>query len=599
MASIPIFWLLAIFVKLHLASVWIQFQAGVTSRYPGSLLALLSCAAITCLIAPVVFLGRWPAVAADLGLSALLVADIGYYHFFGAPLTLGAVWSKSGFLFQVPARTWIAAVPVWAWVFFWPQVPRNARKRWAIVGLVVAGFFGLGVHTWRLRQEVYYQEQYLPLYPWMSLPHQFLHEGLQTALSWQDQRDRRQESRRFLEAQSFPAAPVQAQPAGRDGPNILIVQVESLDASVVEKSVGGVEIMPFFNQMIREGIYLDHFYALLGAGNSSDAGFLTLTSEFPSLQEPAFLRYARTELPSLPAAFNRAGYTTYGAHGYIPSFWNRGAMYRNMRFQVVKLGDDFRQDVEKLGWAISDREFLHQVIADLAQLRRPFFAHSVTLSTHYPYDDFPPGSQIKIPSQGDALWDGYLQAAAYLDRCFRVLVEELKAAGLLEKTILVIYGDHRGHAGHELDGLQLPASLPSPVVEALRNRVPCLIYAPGRLAPARVHRTAGHLDLAPTIAALAGLPPSPYWMGRNILDEAAAERPGVLDPSGELLLRRDAVYLANQARDGFVHKQSLATGAVEAVQEGDIGGWLRSLKISRALLETDYLRLQVQPTHAE
>ena len=55
--------------------------------------------------------------------------------------------------------------------------------------------------------------------------------------------------------------------------------------------------------------------------------------------------------------------------------------------------------------------------------------------------------------------------------------------------------------------------------------VPLMLWFPGRFRPApRPVAIGSHVDLAPTIAELTGLPPAPDWQGRSLFDAARAPR---------------------------------------------------------------------------
>ena len=70
-----------------------------------------------------------------------------------------------------------------------------------------------------------------------------------------------------------------------------------------------------------------------------------------------------------------------------------------------------------------------------------------------------------------------------------------------------------------------------------QTRVPLIIRVPG-LAPRVVDTAAGHVDIMPTLANLAGVPASPQMMGRSLLDWIAGRRRDI-DPSSpaQLVLR--------------------------------------------------------------
>lgn len=104
-----------------------------------------------------------------------------------------------------------------------------------------------------------------------------------------------------------------------------------------------------------------------------------------------------------------------------------------------------------------------------------------------------------------------------LDLGFEELRQDLAQRGFLERGHLLFTSDH-GEAFFEHDEIFHPGK----VWEELA-RVP-LIIGGGGLAPRTVEEVASLVDLAPTVAALAGLAPHPAWLGRPLLAQAQ-ERP--------------------------------------------------------------------------
>ncbi|MBZ0236326.1 MAG: sulfatase-like hydrolase/transferase, partial [Deltaproteobacteria bacterium] len=124
---------------------------------------------------------------------------------------------------------------------------------------------------------------------------------------------------------------------------------------------------------------------------------------------------------------------------------------------------------------------------------------------HHEYEAHP-----GVPSFGTAPVDLYDQEIRFTDMHIARLVEDLKARGLWEKTLVVVTGDHGegfGEHGILLHGYDLYAP---------QTKVPFIIRVPG-LAPRRVRTAAGHVDLMPTLANLAGAPATTEMMGRSLL----------------------------------------------------------------------------------
>lgn len=121
-----------------------------------------------------------------------------------------------------------------------------------------------------------------------------------------------------------------------------------------------------------------------------------------------------------------------------------------------------------------------------------------------------------------ALYDGEI---AYWDEQFGRLMQALVVGGLDADTVVVVLADH-GEAFYEhrswFHGQVWQENL----------HVPLLVKAPG-MAPARVGHWTQLIDVAPTLADLAGLPHGPRWMGRSQAGVLRGEAPLVGPVYGE------------------------------------------------------------------
>ncbi|HED64553.1 MAG TPA: hypothetical protein ENJ09_03255 [Planctomycetes bacterium] len=109
----------------------------------------------------------------------------------------------------------------------------------------------------------------------------------------------------------------------------------------------------------------------------------------------------------------------------------------------------------------------------------------------------------------------YAAAVFDLDRGFGEVRDELQASGILRRGTLLVASDH-GESFGEHDWL-FHTGIP---YEEL-VRVPLLLHGPG-IEPGIEARPASLIDIAPTIAQLAGLPPLGTWAGRSLLAPAVA-----------------------------------------------------------------------------
>jgi arylsulfatase A-like enzyme len=124
---------------------------------------------------------------------------------------------------------------------------------------------------------------------------------------------------------------------------------------------------------------------------------------------------------------------------------------------------------------------------------------------HYAYEPHP-----ELPSFGGdrtALYDGEI---AFADHHIGRLLDDLRAKGLYDKTVIVVTGDHgEGFGEHnvELHGYHLYAQ---------QTRVPMIIRVPG-LAPRRSTTPASHVDIVATLANLAGAKATSDMMGHSLV----------------------------------------------------------------------------------
>jgi arylsulfatase A-like enzyme len=105
----------------------------------------------------------------------------------------------------------------------------------------------------------------------------------------------------------------------------------------------------------------------------------------------------------------------------------------------------------------------------------------------------------------------YLGGVAGLDREFQGFLELLRESAVLDAGYLVFTSDH-GEAFLEHGGF---FHSQQPFEE--QTRIPLLVHGDS-VAPRRIDHAVSLLDLAPTLADMAGLEPLGSWSGRSLLD---------------------------------------------------------------------------------
>jgi arylsulfatase A-like enzyme len=132
------------------------------------------------------------------------------------------------------------------------------------------------------------------------------------------------------------------------------------------------------------------------------------------------------------------------------------------------------------------------------------------ISGHHPYET--PGEGPRPFGEATPL-DSYKSDLFRGDVALGELIDGLKARGLFEETLFVIHGDH-GEAFAQHEG-NFAHSLH---VYEENVRVPLFVVAPGIVTSRiRAPQPVTLLDVVPTMASLAGVPPSPLWEGRSAL----------------------------------------------------------------------------------
>lgn len=304
------------------------------------------------------------------------------------------------------------------------------------------------------------------------------------------------------------------------GRDLIVIQVEALQGFVVGREVDGRPVTPRLNALAREMASFPAIFVQTSAGGTSDAELLTQASLYPREQGAAFILHAQDAYASLPQVLRGAGYTTAVMHANTGSFWNRDAMYGALGIDHYFHAGRYAMD-DQTAIGLSDASFFRQSRALLATLPRPRAATLITLTSHYPFKEAGPRFQWTPTALPDTMVRRYLGHIAYTDAALGRFVDDLKADGTWDRSVVVIFGDHNAipfHQRQALFGLVGSAGA-SPWDWATLQRVPLLIHAPG--LPAGVHPVVGgQIDVAPTVANLLGVR-MPAAFGRDLLNADA------------------------------------------------------------------------------
>lgn len=302
------------------------------------------------------------------------------------------------------------------------------------------------------------------------------------------------------------------------GKNLIVIQVEALQQFVINNKVNGEEITPNLNKWINKSMYFDNYFYQVAAGNTSDAEFMSNNSLYPAASGSAYYQYTGNTLNSLPKLLKDNGYTTAAFHGYIEGFWNRNVMYNTEGFDNFYGEHSFKLD-DKVGLGLSDKSFFNQSIDKIKQLKSPFYSFMVTLSSHFPYDDVSGYGDFNVGNYENTLLGNYLKGIHYTDAQLGMFLDKLQKEGILDNSIVVIYGDHNAipkdniQQLYEFEGVKNTTDLQWYQYQ----KVPMIIHFPKDEYKGVNHTYSGQMDLYPTLANLFNLS-NKYMFGKDILN---------------------------------------------------------------------------------
>jgi len=298
-------------------------------------------------------------------------------------------------------------------------------------------------------------------------------------------------------ASSTRAAPDQRYWAKASGFDVIVLILETAPAKY--DSFGSLEDLPTLKRLASNSWIGSSHYSTFPY--TAKATFSILTSMYPP--NPIFFGGPPKQAPGLVRALSSAGYETryYVPHAFETRF--EDAMYAAIGFDKVFISEPTRGGVpfgqqyyEDL--MHHDVDGLHALMQDaheLARQNRRYLAVFSPQIGHAPWPDLVHGgAEASLGKRARALLK--LQ-----DEWLGQVVEQLSEDGRLDKTIIVVTGDHGIRTATEDPSFEPHGLLPD-----YSFHVPLLIFAPKVLEDRQIiGGVTSHLDLAPTILHLLGI----------------------------------------------------------------------------------------------
>ena len=246
--------------------------------------------------------------------------------------------------------------------------------------------------------------------------------------------------------------------------NILVIHAESMQNNVIGLEFNGEEVSPTLNKLASEGMYFSNYFSQVSVGTSSDTELTFSTSLMPTKSGTAFVSYSNRTYNSIPKLLNEQGYYTFSMHANNADFWNRRTMHNSLGYQRFYSKKDYKVTPETtIGLGLSDKEFFKQSIPKLVKINEEYdnwYGLMIMLTNHTPFSDTEKYGEfavdmketitnedgtteeiVKSYMEGTKLGN-YFKSVHYADSALGQLLEDLDANGLLDNTVVVLYGDH-------------------------------------------------------------------------------------------------------------------------------------------------------------
>lgn len=295
--------------------------------------------------------------------------------------------------------------------------------------------------------------------------------------------------------------------------NVITIMIEAFDYMAIDE-----ELTPTLYKMKTSGWLFDNYYTPKYSCTTGESEFIGLVSIIPENNTCAPNDYSDNYYPySLFSLFDNEGYSTYAFHNWYDEFYDRRVVYENMGADVYYNKEDL-DITEYKGWP-SDIELIDQAY-DIFSDSDHFYAHIVTSTTHFPYDQDSWSADLNIDRINEVHPDypleikRYLSKAMILDEALEHLLTHLENGGKLDDTIILMYADHHP-LNLDYDTIETYSYMDRTSYRYLIDHTPMIIYG-GGITPNTYSDLMSTFDIVPTLANLCGIEFDPrFYMGND------------------------------------------------------------------------------------
>ena len=373
------------------------------------------------------------------------------------------------------------------------------------------------------------------------------------------------------------------------GKNVIVIHAESIQNFLLDTKINGKDITPNLKRLASEGLYFSNFYAQESVGTSSDSEFTFNTSLLPASNGTVFVSYWDREYVSTPILLKEKGYYTFSMHANKGNFWNREVVHKQLGYdKFYNYTTDYEiNDEDIIGLGLNDKSFFKQSTEKISKINEKYdnwYGVLLMLTNHTPFTGLEDTTDLDLTYKytktneetgekedvvNDYLKDttlgNYFTTAHYADEALGEFVNELDEAGLLENTILVIYGDHDAkikrseynryynynpETDSKYDSDDPNYKEYTKYDYELNRKVPFIIWTKDNQEKKEITDVMGMYDILPTLGNMLGIN-SPYALGHDVFSN---NDHFVVFPNGNWITNK--MYYDSQNDEGVLLDQN-------------------------------------------
>ncbi len=333
-------------------------------------------------------------------------------------------------------------------------------------------------------------------------------------------------------------------------PNIVILQLESFTADIIQSLGGDKGVCPNFEKFIKNGILFDSVYA---AGDRTDKGIVAILSAFPSQAVRTIIinNTKQEKLPAIPNSLKNSGYTTSYFYGGEDEYMNFKSYMLTHKIDHITSEWNFDRRQIDSKWGVNDGTLLDAHIRYLNKETQPFFSLIETLTNHEPFEL--PG---KHHFPGESVSNQFRSTAYYTDSCLNAYFEQAKQQPWYKNTLFILVADH----GH-----RLPRNT-SDSFQPAKYHIPLIFFGGAvkeQYRGIRVHKLGSQTDIAATILAQLNLPYNQFKWSKDLLNPGSKSFAFFdWDNGFGFMLPEQAISFDNLGKSVIYTKNPKATQAV-------------------------------------